>query len=207
MSIAKVCVLIDGGFLESSFKKSNPGQSFTSDNVLHEVSRTIEAIRTKTAEDSETIEDVLYRIFYYDCLPFGGTIKKIDGGQKDFSMTQAYRDKLAFLDELAKRERVALRIGQLAFTGWAPQIDYSAMQPTITGYRPLFRQKGVDMKFGLDMAWLATRKVVDKIALIAGDSDFITPIKFARKEGLQVYLNHLGNPIKDDLIKHCDFII
>jgi len=207
MVIAKVCVLIDGGFFETLFKKNHEGTPPTPEDVVDEVRYTMDAIRSKTREDSDEIEDVLFRVFYYDCLPFGGNVAKIGGGRKDFSLTQSYADKREFLNELYKRDRFVLRLGQLSFTGWEPQID--KMQPTmpVVGYRPIFKQKGVDMKFGLDMAQIATKHVVDKVALIAGDSDFITPIKFAKKEGLQVYLNHMGNNVRDDLIQHCDFVL
>lgn len=73
--------------------------------------------------------------------------------------------------------------------------------------KPDFRQKSVDMKFGLDMATMATKHSVDKIVLIAGDSDFIAPIKFARKEGLLIYLYPMGNPVKKSLIGHCDYVL
>ena len=63
------------------------------------------------------------------------------------------------------------------------------------------------MKVGLDMASMATKKIVDKIVLIAGDSDFISPIKFVRKEGLQVYLYSMGHKVKLPLIEHCDFVL
>ena len=90
--------------------------------------------------------------------------------------------KNIFLKKLCKEDKVALRIGELSYDGW--EID----QHNPNKWKPDFKQKGVDMKVGLDMAWMATKKIIEKIVLIAGDSDFISPIKFVRKEGLQVYL-------------------
>ena len=72
---------------------------------------------------------------------------------------------------------------------------------------PDFRQKGVDMKIGLDIAWMAGKKTVDKIVLITGDSDFIAPMKLARREGIQIYLHPMKNHLKHELISHADFII
>lgn len=64
------------------------------------------------------------------------------------------------------------------------------------------------MKIGLDIAWMASKRTVDKIVLVAGDSDFISPMKFARKEGLMVYLDPMRQPnIKLDLREHADFVI
>lgn len=51
------------------------------------------------------------------------------------------------------------------------------------------KQKGVDMKIGLDIATMAIKKQVEKIILITADSDFIPAIKLAHKEGIIVQLN------------------
>ena len=76
------------------------------------------------------------------------------------------------------------------------------------GFKPDFKQKSVDMKIGLDIAWMSGKRIVDKLVLVAGDSDFISPIKFARKEGLIVYLLTLGQTkIKRELYEHADYVI
>ena len=68
-------------------------------------------------------------------------------------------------------------------------------------------QKQVDMKIGLDIAWLSIKKIVDRIVLITGDQDFIPVMKFARKEGIIVYLNCLGHGVSRELKIHADYII
>gem|GEM_PF-3858529 len=45
------------------------------------------------------------------------------------------------------------------------------------------------MKIGLDIASLAYKKLVSKIILIAGDSDFVPASKFARREGIEFILD------------------
>lgn len=44
------------------------------------------------------------------------------------------------------------------------------------------KQKGVDMRIGLDIASLAYKKQVDRIILIAWNSDFVPAAKLARRE-------------------------
>ncbi len=44
------------------------------------------------------------------------------------------------------------------------------------------RQKGIDMKIAVDITSLALKRFVDKIVLIAGDSDFVPAAKLARRE-------------------------
>ena len=60
------------------------------------------------------------------------------------------------------------------------------------------------MRIGLDIAQLAFKKQVDKIILIAGDSDFVPAAKLARREGIDFILDPLGAHIKDNLSLHID---
>lgn len=66
------------------------------------------------------------------------------------------------------------------------------------------KQKGVDMRIGLDIASLAHKKLVDQIVLISGDSDFVPAAKYARREGIDFILDPLRVPIKDSLRMHID---
>ena len=67
------------------------------------------------------------------------------------------------------------------------------------------RQKGVDMRIGLDIALLALKRFVNTIVLVTGDSDFVPAAKLARREGVQFILDPLWQPRKlDDLFEHID---
>ncbi|GAA8468834.1 hypothetical protein HpBT249_08880 [Helicobacter pylori] len=68
------------------------------------------------------------------------------------------------------------------------------------------KQKGVDMKIGLDIATLALKKLVQKIVLISGDSDFVPAAKLARVEGIIFTLDPMGNSIREDLEEHIDYL-
>ena len=59
------------------------------------------------------------------------------------------------------------------------------------------------MKIGLDVAWLSSKSIVERIILVTADSDFIPPMKFARREGVQVILVTLGHlQVKNELKEH-----
>lgn len=61
------------------------------------------------------------------------------------------------------------------------------------------------MKVGLDVAWLSSKRIVDRIVLAAGDSDFVPAMKFARREGVQVVPVPLGHRyLRRDLREHAD---
>ena len=66
------------------------------------------------------------------------------------------------------------------------------------------KQKGVDMKIGIDIASLAYKKQVDKIVLISGDSDFVPAAKLARREGVDFVLDPMWVDIKPELYEHID---
>ena len=50
------------------------------------------------------------------------------------------------------------------------------------------KQKGVDVRFSIDLVSLATDKKIDKAILITGDSDFIPAINYARETGMKIFL-------------------
>ena len=60
------------------------------------------------------------------------------------------------------------------------------------------------MKIGIDIASMAYKRQVEKIVLIAGDSDFVPAAKLARREGIDFVLDPMGAPIKPDLFEHID---
>ncbi|ACE85483.1 NYN domain-containing protein [Cellvibrio japonicus] len=66
------------------------------------------------------------------------------------------------------------------------------------------KQKGVDMRIGVDIASLALKKQVDTLVLVAGDSDFVPAAKLARREGIDFILDPLWQQINSDLFEHID---
>jgi len=66
------------------------------------------------------------------------------------------------------------------------------------------KQKGVDMRIGLDIASIALKRQADTIVLIAGDSDFVPAAKFARREGMEFILDPLWQKVNSDLFEHID---
>lgn len=68
-------------------------------------------------------------------------------------------------------------------------------------------QKGVDMRIGLDIARMTLRERVEAIVVVTGDSDFIPAFKFARREGVRVYLDPMGGAVKRSLKAHADVVL
>lgn len=66
------------------------------------------------------------------------------------------------------------------------------------------RQKGVDMRIGLDIASITLKKQAQTIILVSGDGDFVSAAKLARREGMQFILDPLWQSVNDDLFEHID---
>ena len=73
--------------------------------------------------------------------------------------------------------------------------------------KPNIRQKGVDMRIGLDIASLTLKHQVEIIVLVTGDSDFVPAMKFARREGSQLYLVTMGHGVRESMYEHADLLL
>jgi uncharacterized LabA/DUF88 family protein len=71
-------------------------------------------------------------------------------------------------------------------------------------FRLDLRQKGVDMRIGLDIASLAYKRQINQLILISGDSDFVPAAKLARREGIDFVLDPMWSTIRPDLHEHID---
>jgi len=197
----KVAVLIDGGFLSKIFKKKRK-EHIKANNIL--------ALAEKIIKENEEI----FRIYYYDAPPFDKILKNpIDDSKFDYSQTPLCKAINCFHIDLAEKKFIALRKGKLSFSGW--KLTENAIKkiregkatgikaPDIT---PDFKQKAVDMKIGLDIAWFATKRIVDKIVLVTADNDFIPAMKFARKEGIHIAIAKIER-LNSEMLQHSDEII
>ena len=169
-----------------------------------------------TAVDHLTDRDnELYRILVYDCRPLAKkTQHPITGKPIDFSKSHTYQYRLELHRILVSKRKVALRCGELQDGArWLlkPEPLKRLLRGAITVKDLVeddvaydFRQKGVDIKIGIDIASLAYKKLVEKIVLITGDSDFVPAAKLARREGIDVVLNPLFQSVTDSLSEHID---
>lgn len=119
-----------------------------------------------------------------------------------------------YLDELKRKRKMALRLGHLSdFSEWRirPRLTKDIVSGKLDPTKLLeedvtyeMKQKGVDMKIGIDIATLALKQLVGKIILVAGDADFIPAAKLARREGIDFVLDPMWTHIHPDLYEHID---
>lgn len=158
-----------------------------------------------------------YRLFFYDCPPLSKRMHTPLGHKSvDFGKSPDAQFRLQLHSEIQKLRKVAIRLGRLNDTSrWRLSeratmrlIENSAtFKPTDDDFEIDTRQKGVDMRLGLDVASLAFKKQVDQIVIVAADADFVPAAKLARREGIDVILDRMGDHrAAADLVEHVDAI-
>lgn len=202
-----VAILIDGAFFLKRYRHCYTGGRYHAPGVV--------ASNMYRMAFDHVGDDDLYRIFYYDCPPLRKRAhnpiskKAIDFAKSDVA---AFREE--FYSDLSCRRKVALRLGELKDKqGWHIMPD--KLRDLLTGkieigdltdcdvYYDVI-QKGVDIKIGLDIASLAYKRLVKRIVLVSGDSDFVPAAKLARREGIDVILDPMWQRITPDLHLHID---
>lgn len=193
----KTAIMIDGAFFRkkyhAAFKKNLTA------NVLKGFVDKIKSELAISKTDS-------YRVYFYDCKPCNTkTSYPISHKACNFEKTEQYKDGIKLLEDIKLLDFFAVREGLLSFTGWKLKKTCYAVSPqTDDCFVPDLQQKGVDIKIGLDMAWVSYNNITEKVVLITGDSDFIPAIKTARRSGVFVYLFTFGHNVKPELPKNAD---
>lgn len=200
-------LLLDGGFVHKVLRQRR-GVSPTAAEILAECRR----IRAETCLAG--LE--LLRIYWYDAPPATKSLRHpIDGKTTHLGKTSQHQQAKALHDALELTPDFALRMGALDVRGWrigSRRLEEVVRRPD-RGIRPEdlqpdISQKGVDLRIGLDIARLSLRQLVDVLVVVTGDSDLVPAFKFARREGLRVYLDHLGaKSIMRSLKVHVDRVL
>ncbi len=209
-------ILIDGGFFLKRLPLCYPARNHKDATVVAKTAFEL-ALSHLEDRDYNGRKRELYRIFFYDCPPMSKKAHwPISRHAIDFNKTDlsVFRTKLH--SRLRCQRKLALRLGILSEHGsWT-------LRPTslkqLLGKERQFpelqdldffydvRQKGVDMRIGLDIASIVFKKQADQIVLVSGDSDFVPAAKLARREGIDFVLDPMWSNINEDLNEHVDGI-
>ena len=202
-----MAVLVDGGFylkraknlrgIKTPQKRADELVSYCREHVKHEKAD-------------------LYRIYYYDCEPVSKkAFHPLFNRTFDQAKTEDYRWKMDFFDELSRKRKVAIRMGQVLDGSGRFVLKHEVASDLVRGKKVVsdltekdfvldVQQKGVDVRIGLDVALIAEKKFADQIVLITGDSDFVPAAKYARRNGVDFILDPMWHPIRQDLSVHVD---
>jgi len=142
----------------------------------------------------DTTQEEIYRIFVYLAAPLREV--RVKGQVRDFSEHPAYLRHVTFVERLGQQEYVAMRKGRLQFRGIKPDGNLDLVQ------------KQVDLLIGIDISDMSYRKLVDRILVLAYDTDIIPALKIARKNGVQIVLGFCPELHKPSrlILHHVDLI-
>lgn len=208
--MGKTAIMVDGGFYRRQaymlFGEKSPEER--ADELVKYCQRHL--------KDDCSGHNELYRIFYYDCKPAEKVVyHPLTQKSVDLKKTPLYSWTNAFFKAIVSKRKVALRLGELLESSAGYELKPDKLKKlcrkeiTIDDLTPQdfvldIKQKGVDMRIGLDISSLAQKRLVDRIVLIAGDSDFVPAAKHARREGIDFILDPMWHTIKDSLNEHID---
>jgi uncharacterized protein (TIGR00288 family) len=223
-------ILVDGAFFLRRFKRCFPSHDRNDPkSVAHglgllaywhlayrigpsELTEKVTKYNFQLAESAE-----FYRIFFYDCPPLTKRMHlPLSHKSIVFGQTEDAKFRLALHEEIQKLRKVAVRLGRLNDTSKWKLTEFATERlikapdkfvATDKDFEIDTQQKGVDMRLGLDVASLAFKKQVDQIVIVAADADFVPAAKLARREGIDVILDRMGDHrAAQDLKQHVDGI-
>lgn len=209
----RTAVLIDGGYFVKRFQQLEPHNKLNAERAADCAFRW--ALKHLIEPSQKQHRHELYRVFFYDCPPLSKRMHHpLTKRAVDFSTTPeaVFRNELH--QRLLRKRKVALRLGHLSEdVGWTlPQNTIETMlkgkrqwsELNVSEVIPAIRQKGVDMRIGVDVASLAFKGLVDQIVLMAGDADFVPAAKLARREGIDFILDPMRRSVPASLMEHID---
>jgi len=210
-TIKKTAIMVDGGFYRTR------ARSLWGDVSPEKRAKEMMDYCHKHINNSPEPRD-LHRIFYYDCPPLDIKLSHpLTGKTVNTAMLPSNNWSTGFHNALREQAKLALRMGELSLGHAKYILKPSTVSDLIDSKLDIkniteddfitnVKQKGVDLRIGLDAASLAYGRYVNQIILIAGDSDFIPVAKMARRNGLIIILDPLQNHVKPSFIEHVDGI-
>lgn len=200
---AKYAILADGGFM---IRKLCARGSLESAPLLDRISH--------IKEHADFSGKRLFRVYFYHAWPYDKPVHHpLTGDRQDLGSSEFHRQNERLLHHLELQPDFSLRLGELDHTGWklgdraANRLSRHGGEVQAGDFVPDLRQKGVDLRIGMDIAKLSLQSLVDEIVVITGDSDIVPSLRFARREGLRVYLDHLGHGVKRSLKADVDRVL
>src|SRR5690349_18286675 len=218
-------ILIDGAYFVKRFQAIEPHNAHNATRGVEWAHRRACAYLTRRQgrggrQIPRTALDIIERkgescIVSSDCPPLDKKMQNpVSKKAVDFGKSAEARFRLALHEELREKRKVALIACHLSahtqrtiklhkvtelLAGKIQMSDLGEDDVTID-----IRQKGVDMRIGVDVSSLAFKKQVDQIILIAGDADFVPAAKKARREGIDFVLDPMWQNLPPNLNEHID---
>lgn len=217
---AKVAILLDGGFYLKRLPLVRRDLDVSDPQAVADSMRQLADGHLKKINEVYGYSNpaqLLYRCFYYDAYPYDNKAHlPVSGRAIDCSKSNQAQFRNKLLELLRSQPNFALRMGEVIKPGDSSWIlksdaqkrllnkDIEVSDLTDRDFTANLRQKGVDMRIGLDIASLTLKKFVNIIVLVSIDGDFAPAARLARREGVTVILDPLRKSAPPDLSEHVD---
>ena len=154
----KTAILLDMGFVFHKLKHALGNRQSTAIEIRQ--------FALKCLEKDEEV----FRIYCYDCPPYAEKqTHPLSKKTIDFAATPTFSGRTKVISDLKIMDNIAFRAGELSFDGWI--ISKKATKDILktnrafvdNDFTPDIKQKGVDMKIGLDVAWLSSKSIVERL--------------------------------------------
>ena len=218
--MTKAAILIDGGYFLKRLSVVRPDISLTDPAAVSESVKQLVRSHLKQLNEVHTAQNffrLLYRTFFYDAQPYARKAHTaIDHRAIDYAKSDQALFRMRLFDALRGSPNLAVRLGEVrrdAGRSWILRADsqkrllrneLAADDLTDGDFVPALRQKGVDMRIGLDIASITLKRQASIIILVSGDANFVPAAKLARREGVQFLLDPLWQDVSPDLFEHID---
>jgi uncharacterized LabA/DUF88 family protein len=190
--MSRIAIFIDGGYWHKIIR-----------NHFHGAQIDYAKLAQIIAGDQEIL-----RTYFYDCLPFQENPPTEE--QKTF-----HSKRQRFLTALKYIPRFEIRLGKLvrrevhfladeAVSGGWRLATEDEIEGGVSHFVTKYEQKGIDLLLGTDLVKLAAKGSISTAVLIAGDHDFVTPVRSAKDEGILVRLYYYPATVSDELFTLCD---
>lgn len=116
------------------------------------------------------VEVQLLRTYYYDSMPF----KSENPDEKELKLHKFKRkmlDAFSYFDDFEVRKGRCIKV-----------FDEKG--------QPKFLQKGIDTWLAIDLTRLSATGKIEHAILLAGDGDFVPPVRAAKEKGVKIWLFH-----------------
>jgi len=207
----KTAVLVDADFYLRRHRKLRPEKHTPEGAAKDILTLALAHMDDKNCER----ESELYRILVYDAPPLDKKVHQpVSKRILNFAASETFKFRSNFHRQLKKTRKVALRLGRLR-DGRRWIIHPKRVKLLLNGGMSVsdltdadfsydVQQKGVDIRLGLDVASLAYKRLVTRIVLVTGDSDFVPTAKLARREGIEIVLDPMWAKVHEHLYEHID---
>ena len=205
--MTKAAILIDGGYFLKRLPAVRTDIDTTDASAVAQAVDQLIRGHLHQLNDVHRVENyfqLLYRCFYYDARPYDRRAHSpITKRAFNYAKSPEAIFRTALFDTLNGLPNLAVRLGHVhkdSDRSWILKsesqkrlLDHSLAVNDLTDddFSPALRQKGVDMRIGLDIASITLKRQANVIILVAGDADFVPAAKLARREGVHFILDPL----------------